>query len=164
MAHTEGGRNFFTTKYTKYTKGGGRGPERGPRNTRNTRKNRSGGSEEGPERGTGKGERERSRAEEGPTEYTERGTGGGKRKRTIMRTRTIEGGRGAHGILGKGDGRWEEKENDYENEEQSRAEEGPTAYSERGTNSFTTKHTKDTKGGGAGMTGKRNGDLRGCGG
>ena len=26
-------------------------------------------------------------------------------------------GRLAHGIHGKGDGRWEEKENDYENEE-----------------------------------------------
>ena len=29
---------------------------------------------------------------------------------------------------------------------------------------LTTKPTKDTKGGGTGMTGKRNGDLRGCGG
>ena len=36
------------------------------------------------------------------------------------RTRTIEGGRvahGIHGIHGMGGGRWEEKENDYENEE-----------------------------------------------
>jgi hypothetical protein len=44
--------------------------------------------------------------------------------------------RGAHGIHGKGDGRWEEKENDYENEERSRAEKWPTEYTEhteRGT-------------------------------
>ena len=44
--------------------------------------------------------------------------------------------RGAHGIHGKGDGRWEEKENDYENEDRSRAEKWPTEYTEhteRGT-------------------------------
>ena len=40
---------------------------------------------------------------------------------------------GIHGIYGKGDGRWEEKENDYENEERSRAAEWPTEYTERGT-------------------------------
>ena len=39
-------------------------------------------------------------------------------------------GRLAHGIHGKGDGRWEEKENDYENEERSRAEEWPTEYTD----------------------------------
>jgi len=37
---------------------------------------------------------------------------------------------GIHGIHGKGDGRWEEKENDYENEERSRAEEWPTEYTD----------------------------------
>ena len=73
------------------------------------------------------------------------------------------------GMARRGHRRWGRAENDYENEERerSRSEEWPTAYTaytERGTNSLTTKYTKDTKGGGAGMTGKRNGDLRGCGG
>jgi len=56
----------------------------------------------------------------------------------------------AHGIHGKGDGRRQEKENDYENEERSRAEEWPTEYTEMGTEFLTTKHTKDTKVGGRG--------------
>ena len=71
-------------------------------------------------------------------------------------------GRLAHGIHGKGDGRWEEKENDYENEERSSAEKWPTADTEKGMrggnrrngkgrNFFTTRYTKDTKGGGRGF-------------
>ena len=57
---------------------------------------------------------------------------GGERERLRERG-TIEGGtvaHGIHGIHGKGDGRWEEKENDYENEERSRAEDWPTEYTE----------------------------------
>ena len=55
-----------------------------------------------------------------------------------------------------------EKENDYENEERSRAEEWPTEYTEKGMrggnrrngkgrNFFTTKYTKNTKGRGRGF-------------
>ena len=49
----------------------------------------------------------------------------------------------AHGIHGKGDERWEEKENDYENEERerARAEEWPTEYTERGTGGGRRKRT-----------------------
>ena len=50
----------------------------------------------------------------------------------------------AHGIHGKWDGRWEEKENDYENEERSRAEQWPTEYTEyteRGTGGGRRKRT-----------------------
>ena len=46
-----------------------------------------------------------------------------------------------------------EKENDYENEERSRAEDWPTEYTEyteRGAEFLTTKHMKDTKVGGRG--------------
>ena len=48
---------------------------------------------------------------------------------------------GIHGIHGKADGRRAEKENDYENEERSRAEEWPTEYTERGTGGGRRKRT-----------------------